>query len=110
SYEQRRAGLREGDERADDELLDLLRIVGRDPSGAFLPARVLTPAEKELHREGTLANAVKGEIVTQAVARELEQARLGKVRAQASTKAAKAEAEARRLKAEAQRLRGDSSA
>lgn len=106
NFEMRRAGLSDVDERADDELLDLLRVIGRDPAGKILPARRLTDNEKKLCRLGKLANQVKGDIMTQAAAGALEQQRLGQVRAEAMTKARRAEAEAKRLTAEAQRLRG----
>jgi hypothetical protein len=112
AYEQRRAGmgpdggpLTKPDKDADDVVLNLLRVVGRDQAGRLLPARVLTDKEKEKHREGGLVNEIRGEIMTAAAAHELEQQRLGKVRAEAATKAARASSAARRLEAEAARLR-----
>jgi len=104
SFEMRRAGLLAADEVGDAQFLDLLRVVVRDEWGRFLPARVLTPSEKEAHREGRLRGQIRGEIVTEAVARELEHQRTAKARAAATMKATKAAAEARRAAAEVQRF------
>ena len=72
-FDQRRAGLLDPDEHADQLYLSGLRILERVAGPAkFLPARPLTPAERELALAGQLAHAVSGEILheDQLLARE----------------------------------------
>jgi hypothetical protein len=105
-FEQRRASLAPADSAADEHFLSSLVILARDASGNLRPPRPLTPAERELHREGRLANTIRGEIVRADVAALRQKDATAKERSRAVMAASRAQSEARRLVAEAQRFGG----
>jgi hypothetical protein len=102
-FEQRRASLAPADSAADEQFLGSLVILARDASGNLRPPRPLTPAERELHREGRLANTIRGEILRADVAATRQQEATAKERGRAMMAATRAQSEARRLTDEVRR-------